>query len=496
MRSRTSPIPGNVTNLSEHPNHTMSSGGNTSTKQESLRPDLWDSRYNKREIETLKQVAQQYGLDPLMREVIILQGNIYVTAAGLQKLAQRDPDYNGCQIEPVVTDWDSNFFVIKASVWKKGCDYPFEDFGDADSSTSTLQGRALFRHAITRARARAIRSAFAVPFCALEELDDEARWKAMQPGNTAKSTTHGAENTAPSNRTLLHQQPGMSGSIRLPRTYPGKKEAETAHDVPVPTETRNTEDLGNTHPISAPAHATEELVVSEQAVNDNATVAQDTDIAPEQKAEAPALLEKKASTHQQKMIQNYSQQLGWSETTLAEYLQTQHGKTTVHELTRQQASKVLDGLVEQLRKNATDTSIVVPTTKPQKKAVSGSVQEGKSGVAFSVSSGEGMQEVVEAKVTTNTTTPEVMQEVSVATPEDPSEAVGASESAIQTGTWTGEEQKRIGEDILSRMKRANNMSDLRQEWQLFQGIRGHFSSQWIDQICETKDQRKAVLSAD
>jgi murein DD-endopeptidase MepM/ murein hydrolase activator NlpD len=142
-----------------------------------LRTDLWDSRYSPQEIDTLELVAAQYGLDPLTREVMILQGKVYVTAAGLQKLALSNEDYDGCEIDIVEADWDKDFFLIKARVWKKGCSHPFEDYGDADPSTSSLRGHALFRHAITRARARALRSAFAVPFCSLEELDDEKRWE-------------------------------------------------------------------------------------------------------------------------------------------------------------------------------------------------------------------------------------------------------------------------------------------------------------------------------
>ncbi len=156
-------------------------------KQPELHPELWGAHYTAKEIEMLKIVAKQYGLDPLAREVIIIKGNIYVTAAGLQKLALRDPDYDGCEIELVHTDWENNFFVVKARVWKKGCSRPFEDYGDADPSTSGLRGHALFRHAITRARARAMRSAFAIPFCTLEELDDDFRLAVVKEGMTNKA---------------------------------------------------------------------------------------------------------------------------------------------------------------------------------------------------------------------------------------------------------------------------------------------------------------------
>lgn len=138
-----------------------------------LRPDLWSGRLSNKDRELLIHVAEQYQLDPLVREIMVLQGNVYITAAGLQKIAIRDPSYNGCEVEIIHADWENNFYVVKARVWKKGCEYPFEDFGDADKATSKMKGRALFRHAVTRARARAMRSAFAVSLVSVEEMPDD-----------------------------------------------------------------------------------------------------------------------------------------------------------------------------------------------------------------------------------------------------------------------------------------------------------------------------------
>ncbi len=61
--------------------------------------------------------------------------------------------------------------------------------------------------------------------------------------------------------------------------------------------------------------------------------------------------------------------------------------------------------------------------------------------------------------------------------------------------WSDEEQQRIAEDLLGRMQRAGSLSDLRQEWQMFQGLRHKLSEPWTEQIRDTKDQRKAALSA-
>ena len=151
-----------------------------------IHPELWDDHYTEKEKQLLTAVSQRYGLDPLAREVMMLDGNVYVTAAGIKRLAIQDPDYDGCEIEIIERNWETNQFLVKAKVWKKDCSRPFEDFGDASPENSRMKGGALLRHAITRARARAMRSAFSIPFCSVEELDSEQR---MQLFHRRRETT-------------------------------------------------------------------------------------------------------------------------------------------------------------------------------------------------------------------------------------------------------------------------------------------------------------------
>lgn len=396
--------------------------------EQNIRPDLWDSRYNAREIETLKVIAHQYSLDPLMREVIMLHGNIYVTAAGLQKLAQRDPDYNGCQIEPILMDWDNNFFVVKASVWKKGCDYPFEDFGDADPSTSKLRGKALFRHAITRARARAIRSAFAVPFCALEELDDETRWKAAQNETSNNNQTRGRK--APS-RQPARTTPVAAQTKPAPPAQPVQQQAELKATVAEPA------------PKVAPASAPK--------VTDLAT------------------------THQHKMLERYIGQLGWSESQTQEYMKEAFSIENISELNRLQASNMLDTLAERLKQMSKKSSKKSTTAKRQAKPKQKAPEKPKK---------------VETKQEETTTKVQGIKEQEGLEDEAPTPPKKGN-----SPKWNEEEQQRIGEDLLNRLKRASSLSELRQEWQMFQGLRHKLSDTWTEQIRDTKDQRKSALSA-
>jgi len=132
-------------------------------------PSNYFSGRNPQEIELLSAVAKRYGLDVAAREVMILHGQVYITASGLNRIALNSPTYDGITIEIVREDWERSFFLVKASVFLKGCAYPVEDYGDSDGSK--MKDGARLRHAITRARARAIRAAFAIPFPSEEGED-------------------------------------------------------------------------------------------------------------------------------------------------------------------------------------------------------------------------------------------------------------------------------------------------------------------------------------
>lgn len=119
----------------------------------------------------LDYVAKAYGLDVNLKHIILVRGNPHITLGGLLFIASRDPRFAGCEVEIIQADWDKLFFVAKASVWLTGCDHPFEDYADSDGSA--MKGGDKFRHTITRAKARALRTAFAFPFCSAEEIRDE-----------------------------------------------------------------------------------------------------------------------------------------------------------------------------------------------------------------------------------------------------------------------------------------------------------------------------------
>lgn len=137
--------------------------------------DVFPGDYSEKERAMIMAICERYGFDPLLKEVELLHGQIFVTAKGIARVATDNPTFNGIEVEIIHQDWTKGkeFFVVKARVWKKGCEHPIEDIADSDGSK--MKGGNLFRHTITRAKARAMRTAFAIPFCSTEELADEDR---------------------------------------------------------------------------------------------------------------------------------------------------------------------------------------------------------------------------------------------------------------------------------------------------------------------------------
>ena len=122
-------------------------------------------------------------LSLLRGEITILEGKVYVTHAGLLRIARR----RRCSGIRVGLDLDRSNgrvgrWVFKATVSQSGSE--FEGYGDADPSnvSPTLRGAEL-RIAETRAVNRALRKAYGIGICSVEELGAS---NAADLGNTWK----------------------------------------------------------------------------------------------------------------------------------------------------------------------------------------------------------------------------------------------------------------------------------------------------------------------
>jgi hypothetical protein len=105
-------------------------------------------------------------------EVLYLEGRWYVTHAGLVRIANRKC-CSGIHVRPAVGFCDpaASRWIFKAIVYKSPSCRGFVGYGDADPSnvSSSVHGAEL-RIAETRAVNRALRKAYGIGICSVEEL--------------------------------------------------------------------------------------------------------------------------------------------------------------------------------------------------------------------------------------------------------------------------------------------------------------------------------------
>jgi hypothetical protein len=120
----------------------------------------------------LRQLTLQFGFSLAFGDCLFLDGGWYVTHTGLVRLAHRrgcssmvvEPDAGFCEA-------DSNRWVFKATVYRRPGTKGFVGYGDANpSNVSNLVRGAEMRVAETRAVNRALRKAYGIGLCSVEEL--------------------------------------------------------------------------------------------------------------------------------------------------------------------------------------------------------------------------------------------------------------------------------------------------------------------------------------
>ena len=138
----------------------------------SLAKQLWLGQINREQKYALRFLTESYGLSIAAGDVKLLEKRWYVTHSGLIRLAQR----KGCSGITVhlikdVSDWASSRWVFRAIVYKKNRAKKFVGYGDADpSNVSSVVNGSELRIAETRAVNRALRKAYGIGICSVEEL--------------------------------------------------------------------------------------------------------------------------------------------------------------------------------------------------------------------------------------------------------------------------------------------------------------------------------------
>jgi hypothetical protein len=127
---------------------------------------------NKYLLENLLALLKMHNLSVKCGDLILLNGGWYITHAGLLRLARRKR-CRGMLVRPVLEFWDCSLsrFAFRAKVYTSEACRGFEGYGDADpSNVSPLVHGAELRIAETRAVNRALRKAYGIGICSVEEL--------------------------------------------------------------------------------------------------------------------------------------------------------------------------------------------------------------------------------------------------------------------------------------------------------------------------------------
>jgi hypothetical protein len=133
---------------------------------------LWPGQIEKLQSEHLRALVDQYLLSVESGDLQLLNGNWYVNHTGLLRLAHRK-GCAGIRVEPVREFCDpiAGRFAFKATVYNRKTSQGFVGYGDANpSNVSPLVRGAEMRVAETRAVNRALRKAYGIGICSVEEI--------------------------------------------------------------------------------------------------------------------------------------------------------------------------------------------------------------------------------------------------------------------------------------------------------------------------------------
>ena len=121
-------------------------------------------------IDCLKGLTHEHHLSVAAGEILMIDSRWYITHAGLLRIARR---CSGIEVEAVreFCDPSTSRYAFKATIYKSHSCRGFVGYGDADpSNVSPLVHGAEMRVAETRAVNRALRKAYGIGICSVEEI--------------------------------------------------------------------------------------------------------------------------------------------------------------------------------------------------------------------------------------------------------------------------------------------------------------------------------------
>jgi hypothetical protein len=150
---------------------------------------LWPNGIHRLQAKGLETLCDRYDLSLGAGDVLLLDGRWYVTHSGLLRVARLN-QCAGIRAQPLTEfcESEANRWVFKATVYESARSKGFVGYGDADpSNVSPLVRGAEMRVAETRAVNRALRKAYGIGLCSVEELGWEPR--SYRPPGPQKSSS-------------------------------------------------------------------------------------------------------------------------------------------------------------------------------------------------------------------------------------------------------------------------------------------------------------------
>ena len=172
-----------------------------------LAKQIWGKALTPLERRSLSEMTRSHGFSIATRDMLLLEGGWYVTHTGLIKLAERhccagiDVEAVRDFCDPIAARW-----AFKATVYKSKNSTGFVGHGDANpSNVSSLVRGAEMRVAETRAVNRALRKAYGIGLCSVEELGSFSGpcQTFAAPHSNGRHSSNGSSNGQPRLRDQL-----------------------------------------------------------------------------------------------------------------------------------------------------------------------------------------------------------------------------------------------------------------------------------------------------
>ena len=155
-----------------------------------LAGSMWSGDLGRAALKALDSLSERYGFSIALGDLLLLEGKWYVTHAGLLRIAQRRRCLGiKTSLQKDVSDPIASRWIFKATVFKTAGSKGFVGYGDAEpSNVSPLVRGSEMRVAETRAVNRALRKAYGIGLCSVEEL--RYLTSSSEPSKPAATSAH------------------------------------------------------------------------------------------------------------------------------------------------------------------------------------------------------------------------------------------------------------------------------------------------------------------